>query len=210
MLKTIKQTAFAFFAVLAFDADSTFASAPPNITKEELALLPKYCPYTQSFPLGIKLGGDNHPAAQQWSATIGPTFMHLHHYCWALVELNRAHRSNTPAVIRNGLRNSALGNLWYVVERGEIDFVLLPEIYTLIGKTELLLNQPVKASAAFEKSRRQKPDYWPAYYYWAEYLYSKGKNKEALSITNEGIKHSPESRALIELQNKIANNKIEQ
>lgn len=209
MLKPIKHIVPAFFAISVINTGSSIAGAPPNITQEELALLPKYCSYTQGFQYGIKLGGDNHPAAQQWSATIGPTFMHLHHYCWALVELNRAHRSNTPAVTRSGLRNSALGNLWYVVERSENDFVLLPEIYTWIGKTELLLNQPLKASAAFEKSRSQKPDYWPAYYHWAEYLYSKGKNKEALNITNEGIKHSPESKALIELQNKLANNRIQ-
>lgn len=174
-----------------------------QITTNEMSLLPNYCQYTQGSQYGISVGGNNHPQAVAWQNTIGPGFIHLHHYCWGLAELQRAARRTTPTNQKKTLLNSAIGNFWYVIKNSPKDLVLLPEIYTNIGKTELQLNQPEKADEAFSKARDAKNDYWPPYYHWAEYLQSKGRKKEALAIVNQGIEHSPNAKALIELKKNL-------
>lgn len=177
----------------------SLAAAPKDITQKEVELLPSYCPYTQSFKFGIKYGMDNHPLATRWSNTIGPGFMHLHHYCWALIEMHRASKATTPDETKRALRISAIDNLWYVVNNSPNDLVLLPEIYTWIGKAEISIGRPEQAHIAFEKSRNIKPDYWPAYYHWGEYLLSKNKLSEAITITQKGLRKSPDSKPLQEL-----------
>ena len=52
------------------------------------------------------------------------------------------------------------------------------------------------AAAAFAAARRAKPEYWPAYSWWASYLVDHGKTKEARELANEGLKHAPQSRTL--------------
>jgi tetratricopeptide (TPR) repeat protein len=178
---------------------TAYASAPPDITSEEVALLPTYCPYTQSFKPGISMGANNHPKAQAWLNTIGPSFWHLHHYCWALIQINRAEKLSTPEQLKNGYRKSAIGNMDYVIRNSPADLVLLPEIYTWIGRMELKLKQPEQARNSFEKAKSSKVDYWPAYYHWAEHLYSTNDHTEALRITIDGLSHAPKSKPLIKL-----------
>lgn len=190
-------------ALLTLLSTTSIAGRPPNITPEEIALLPNYCPYTQGFQYGIKLGMNNHPMAERWHGTIGPAFMDLHHYCWALIELQRASKRSTPDEIKKGLRLSALGNLWYVINKGHNDLALLPEIYTWIGRTELQLERPTQADTAFKKAREIKPNYWPAYYHWGEHLFSNKNNTEARHIVIEGLKHSPTAKPLQELLRKL-------
>lgn len=83
-----------------------------------------------------------------------------------------------------------------MVKNTDDSFILLPEILTWIGRTELLLNNPKNAGEAFAKARMVKPDYWPAYTRWAEYLQAKGFKKEALEIVRAGLQHAPEAKAL--------------
>lgn len=195
---------FLWSAALTFSGiGSSFAGSPPNITNDELALLPAYCPYTQSFPYGIKAAMQNHPTAERWRDAVGPAFMDLHHYCWALIELNRAARSTTPRQAKEGLRQSALGNLWYVMKKNPEGLELAPEILTWIGRTELLLAHPSNAQSAFDKARELKPDYWPAYFHWGEYLLSRGMLNDANAITEAGLENCPNAKALVALRDAI-------
>lgn len=199
MIKAPITQSFWLAPLFALFLTTSIAGQPPNITPEEIVLLPNYCPYTQGFQYGIKAGMNNHPMAERWHETIGPAFMDLHHYCWALIELQRASKRGAANEIKKGLRLSALGNLWYVINKGHSDLVLLPEIYTWIGRTELQLERPSQAEAAFEKARAIKPDYWPAYFHWGEHLFSNKSLNEARIIVTEGLKHAPSAKPLQEL-----------
>lgn len=199
MSKITKLIYYIFFFLL----DFANASEPINITTEEIALLPKYCPYTQGSKPGITVGAKNHPQSEAWLNTIGPGFWHLHHYCWALVQIRRADKSTTPDQLRNGYRQSAIGNMEYVIRNSPGDLVLLPEIYTWIGRLELRQKRPERAQQYFEKAKSLKIDYWPAYYHWAEHLFSMNNNKEALKITLDGLVQSPSSKPLLELRSKL-------
>src|SRR5262245_35806887 len=61
-----------------------------------VAMLPPYCKYTQDFRARLPEGND--PAAiERWTAVMGATFNHMHHYCYALMDTNRAtFASKTP------------------------------------------------------------------------------------------------------------------
>lgn len=177
-----------------------------QITANEMSLLPNYCQYTQGSKYGFTASGNNHPQAVAWNNTIGPGFLHLHHYCWGLVEIQRAARRSTTAHHKTVLLNSAISNFWYVINNSPEDLILLPEIYNWIGKTELQLKRPEKADAAFTKAIIIKPDYWPPYYYWAEHLNSIKREKDALEVVRTGISSAPNTPQLADLMKRIEKN----
>jgi hypothetical protein len=173
-------------------ASMTTLAAPANITEAELKLLPPYCPHTMAFK------GYNAVNRAKWEPLMGgwENFSAMHHYCWALISFRRAERSNMTSQEKRGLRTVALGDFGYVVKNTSSDFILLPEILTWIGRTEILLGNPAGANAAFARARTIKPDYWPAYTHWADFLQAKGQKKEAMEIVKSGLQHAPEAKAL--------------
>lgn len=173
------------------------AAAPADITEAEMNLLPKYCPYTQTFKNGSPSYAPS-PKASYWVAQMGSTFWAMHHYCWAQININRSRRAGVPAHERRQMWESARGDYGYVIENAAPDFILLPEIYTRIGEVELLLNHPEKANKAFAQARQLKPDYWPAYSHWAEFLMKIGRRPEALKVVGSGLQYSPSAKVLLE------------
>lgn len=176
------------------------AAKPKDITNEEMALIPRYCPYTQSFPLR------NTPERGVWEARIGAGFLsHLHHYCWALVAMMRAERPSMSEGERSRYRGEAAGDLSYVVEAIGLNpkFVLMPEILTKQGEVALRRrgdpDRVNTASKSFAQARALRPDYWPAYASWAEFLMYSGKKSEAKALVESGLQYSPTSKVLLEL-----------
>lgn len=163
-----------------------------RITDAEWKMLPKYCIDTQ----GYKYGRGESPNSAKWVALMGETFWHLHHYCLAIVQFERSQRREYPRVIREGYLHSALVNLQYVIDRMPPNYVLAPEIYTYVGRSHLLLGETRDADAAFTEARKLKPDYWPAYSWWASYLGDHGHVAEAQHVVEDGLKHDPKSRTL--------------
>lgn len=175
----------------------TAIALPPNeITSEEMALSPPYCPYAQTF------WGSGKPESKQWRARMGPAFDAIHHYCWGQINVQRALRSSTPRQQRQHLLSTAVNDYSFVIRNASIvdrKFVLLPEILTKRGDVQLLLSLPRDANKSFAEARALKPDYWPAYSSWAEYLVKVGKRSEARLLVKAGLEYSPSSRTLGEL-----------
>lgn len=170
---------------------------PNNITEEEMKLIPRYCVDTQGFKYGDAYYNTS-PNAGKWVGMMGKGFWALHHYCWALINLQRAARHNITAQARKGILESVVDDAMYVVKNTPPDFILLPEILTRIGDAELRLAHPDNADKAFAHARELKPDYWPAYSHWAEFLMTTGRRPEALKIVGSGLGHSPEAKVLLE------------
>jgi len=178
-------------AVALFSPSLAVIAAPQNITDVEMKLLPRYCPDTATFTAD--------PARQAyWRTIMGKGFGALHHYCWAQITMMRSRKAGVPAHIRQGMRESAAADYIYVIQNSQPDFILLPEIYTRLGEVDLLLGLTLKANEAFAQARRLKPDYWPAYSSWAEYLMQTGKRPEALTVVVTGLQHSPDAKVLRE------------
>lgn len=93
----------------------------------------------------------------------------------------------------------ALGDFLYVLKHTDENLILLPELLTWIGRTQLLLNKPDDANQSFERARSIKPDYWPAYSHWTEFLLAKGRKAEAMTTVKLGLQYSQTSRTLLEL-----------
>jgi len=174
------------------------ANKPKNIEESEMQLIPAYCPDTMGFKYGDAYTRTS-PKAKHWVALMGDSFWHMHHYCWGMINLNRARRAGVSSQTSKALLEEVRGDFLYVTSNTPKEFVMLPEIYTRLGEVELMLKQPNRALKAFERAAEQKPDYWPAYSHWAEFLLKTGKRPEALKTVIAGLAYSPESKVLLEL-----------
>jgi tetratricopeptide (TPR) repeat protein len=134
-----------------------------------------------------------------WVSIMGKGFEHMHHYCRAQTNVLRSRKAGLTMQERTYLREKAVDDYRYVTKNAEPDFILLPEIYTRIGEVEILRGNPADANKAFAQARQMKPDYWPAYSNWAEYLMSHGQRAEALKIVRSGLQQSPDAKVLLEL-----------
>jgi hypothetical protein len=177
---------------------SASAGKPDNVTNAEMVLLPRYCPDTMGFNYGDATWNTS-PNAAKWVAMMGHGFWAVHHHCWALIKFHRAERATMDSGQKLAYRESALGDFWYVVKNTNSDFVLLPEIFTWIGRTEILLGHPSNAGEAFARARASKADYWPAYSYWAEFLVTAGHRADAMAIVKAGLQQAPNAKPLLDL-----------
>lgn len=179
------------------------AGKPDNVTPEEMALIPAYCPYTQSWEYL------NRPEGLRWAARVGPGFGALHHYCWGQINLLRAMRSSTQEHERRHLLNLVRGDYGYVVRNSPRDFILLPEIHTRIGEVEIHLALFKDANQSFARARALKPDYWPAYSHWADFLIRSGKLDDARKLVKTGLEYSPGAKVLRDQYRRLGGNPSE-
>jgi len=185
------------FALALAGVSGLASASPENVTDAEMKLLPRYCPDTMGFKYGDAYYNTS-PRAGYWVSLMGKSFWAMHHYCWGQITMLRAQKVGVPASTRRAMWESARGDYGYVVNNSPPDFIMLPEIYTRIGEVELLLVHPDKANEAFAQARQLKPDYWPAYSHWAEYLMKIGRRPEAMKIVTSGLEHSPDAKVLLE------------
>ena len=187
--------ACALFALFALFMTPAHAMKPDGITESEMALVPPYCKDSNTFGYG---GAEynSSPNAPKWVAVMGKTFWAIHHYCWALINLSRIQRGSVSPMVKQSVRETALGDLMYVIEQGEDSSVVMPEVYAKIGEVHLALNHERQAAEAYAHARALRPNYWPAYSQWAEYLMRKGRKPDARKVVEEGLAYAPESKSL--------------
>lgn len=188
------QLRFALVAVLILMVN-TASAKPDNVTDSEMNLLPKYCPDTMGFNYGDAYSNTS-PRASHWVSLMGKSFWAMHHYCWGLINLNRSRKAGVPAGTRKAILESVRGDFLYVIRNSTPDFIMLPELYSKEGEVELLLGKPGDAKEAFAMARKLKPDYWPAYSHWGEFLIQNGQRSEALKIVAMGLAYSPNAKVL--------------
>jgi len=176
-------------------AFSVHAQKPENVTPAEMALLPDYCVDVQGFKYG-DASWNTSPRASYWVARMGPTFWHLHHYCWALIKKHRAMEPGVPLQVRNGRISNAIGDLEYVARNAAPGFPLLPEVFYRIGEFQLLIDNQTAAKEALDNAVRIKPDYWPAYLLWSDELVKVKLTREAAAHLELGLRQSPNSPQL--------------
>lgn len=162
---------------------------------DRVPVLPEYCEYSQDGKHGFNINGLT-PAHQQWLAVIGPTMHHIHHYCRGLKAAQKARNPLISAQQRASLYDSVVKEAAYVVERAPADFVLLPEIYLRMGQAMLGKGDVGSALEFFDKSRRVRPDYWPAYVELARTNLLLGRRGDAVAALKSGLQSSPEEANL--------------
>lgn len=175
------------------------AGYPDSVTAydpREVRLLPPFCPYSQDFRANVP-GGNSPSDIEKWRSVLGPTYEHIHHYCWGLMKMNRA-----VLLLRGNpqFRLSYLGEsnreFDYVLGRAAPDFILLPEILTKKAENLVRMGQGPAAIVEFSRAIEKKPDYWPPYAYLSDYYKEVGEKAKAREILEQGLAQVPQADAL--------------
>lgn len=187
---------FALFALLLITANLSVAQSldypgrRSTFTPGELAVLPPYCSNMQGF------AGYEGPEGDRWRSMLGDDFQHFHHYCRGLRDVYFVRNAVVTPQQRKFLWERSINEYEYMIRNSKPTMVLLPEIYFRMGESFVALGRLAEAQMAFENSRRLKPDYWPAYTSWIDELLKLKQYKAARELTEEGLKHLPDSPEL--------------
>jgi len=171
---------------------------PPSIhafDAREVAMLPRYCIYTQEFR-GIVPGGNNPEQIERWSSVMGDTFIHMHHYCYGLMKVNRGTLLARDAYVRRSYLQDSINEFDYVLRAAPQNFILLPEILTKKGEVLIKLGQGPKAIEPLQHAAELKPDYWPPYAHLSDYYKETGDLKKARELLETGLSFSPDAKGL--------------
>jgi tetratricopeptide (TPR) repeat protein len=173
----------------------TCGNAQERYQLSDVPLLPQYCKYAQDF--NARVPGANIPTEiQRWYSVLGPTFHHVHHYCYGLVATNRANfeaKNNQERLYNLG---RSIREFDYVIERAPRDFPLLPEILTRKGENLIKLRRAPEGVRALEQAIELKPDYWPPYAHISDYYKSLGEIAKARELLQNGLAKAPDTKAL--------------
>lgn len=160
----------------------------------EVALLPGFCVYSEYFRQ--KYGKDTAPELQQWRAMIGPSFVHIHHYCFALIKTNRALLLARDQESRRFYLYESLSEFDYVIDRVPETFVLMPEMLTKKAENMLHLGLADAAIPLLKRAAELKPDYWPPYARLSDHYKQIGDLESARSALKSGLSFAPDAAPL--------------
>lgn len=171
------------------------------IAPREIALLPEYCKYTQTYRDKIP-GGNDLQKMQHWYAVMGGRypvdgmFHHMHHYCRALQHRNYAKFFAQTKQERMFRWERSIVEIDYVTGHVPPDFALLPEILTKRGESLLDLGRASLAVVDFHRAMELKPNYWPPYVVLSDYYKDIGNPKLAREMLQQALSFSPDEKAL--------------
>jgi tetratricopeptide (TPR) repeat protein len=192
-----------------FASHCSFAAAVPGypdnwaaLDPREVAMLPKYCKYTQTYRQHVP-GGSDRTQIDHWNAVMGPAlrsdlhmFDAVHHYCNGLLQTNRALLLTRSAQWKKHYLSSSIGEFDYVIDRAPPTFRLLPEILTKKGENLARLDNASLAISTLEKAIELKRDYWPPYAALGDLYRDHGEIVKAREVLQKGLKEVPDSTAL--------------
>jgi tetratricopeptide (TPR) repeat protein len=188
-------------ATLSATCGKVFANDIPGYPDEvalgdprELALVPQYCRHTQI--LRERVAGDHRMEIERWTATMGPIFEAMHHYCFALMKTNRAMLLARSQQLKTFYLMSSITEIDYVLERAPPDFILLPEILTKKGENLIRLGKDELGIIEIEHAIELKQDYWPPYAALSDYYKKKGDTAKAREWLQKALDFAPDAKAL--------------
>jgi len=173
--------------LLCVSLDAAGAGYPK--TEAEFARLPPYC--------RARMGDNNTAAYQKWQGVFGQkNFIHMHHYCAALNDVNSARAAVGDADKQQRALEAAVKNFAYMERMTQADFFLRPEISVQKGKALALLGRTQEAASHFNAAIARKADYTPAYAALSDLLRDSGDTTQAIEVLRRGLDAKPGSTAL--------------
>lgn len=192
----VRQTCLAWPTVLLAALASWSALAQPKFDAKLVAMLPPYCKYTQDYRDNLA-GGQDPAQIERWAGVLGAqNFHHLHHYCYGLVNTNRALYFSSTKRERDFELSQSVREFDYVLARVTPDFVLLPEILTRRGENLLRLGSGPEGALDLNRAIELKPDHWPPYAALSDYYKGLGDVASARAWAKKGLSAAPGTRAL--------------
>ena len=169
-----------------------------SFTAGELALLPEICKDIQGMP------SYNGPRGDYWRSVAGNVLEHAHHYCRGMRDLLFLRTLQLKPEHRRLLWDRAAGEMMYMIKNVPPNNPMQPEFWLHYGFAKMNFGDLGEAQRAFEQSRTLKPDYWPAYTYWADFLISNKRFDEARAVIELGLKQLPGHPELTQRLERIA------
>jgi tetratricopeptide (TPR) repeat protein len=163
----------------------THAGSYPQ-TEEEFARLPPYCrARLKGTPEERKL----------WESRLGGScFLHIHHYCAALNDVNIAMMAKTKKERDASLEYSMAGGFDYMWNQAGTSCGMMPEILLNKGKTLLMLNKGPEAAMTFQKAIEINRRYIPAYLALADLYKRTGQIDSARKLLDYALTIDPKSK----------------
>lgn len=184
-----KIPALIYIGLLILSSD-IYAAYPE--TAQDFALLPPYCK--------AKLKPSSPAETELWAKRLGHDFGHTHHFCAALHSIrvaNNIFATNADSKMdKVGLYKSALGDIKYMEEKADPNYMLFPDIYTSKAEALFALDQPGEAVGYLTKAINKNNKFTKAYSLLANYYLKIGNKKSAKETLEEGLKYSPNSKVL--------------
>jgi tetratricopeptide (TPR) repeat protein len=176
--------ALTWSSAVAYDGLDSYA-----LTREEVSFLPEFCRHTQ-----LIIQNHGSPAEQRaWVQRTGNAFLHMHHYCIAVIAIFRSFRpTNTPAD-RNGFLQFAVGNLLYVVRNSEPNYVFMPEVYYRLGSAYRRMGRLEEAAKALEMAIEGFPKHTSATIELAQVHQANANPAAAERVLREALSRTPDS-----------------
>jgi len=159
---------------------------------KEMFMLPEFCKYTQDFREHVP-GGNNKTEIDRWTASMGPTFIHMHHYCYGLQAVNRAEFMSRTREDRIHNLGVSIKEFDYVIERATPEFAMLPEIFTKRGESLIKMDKPGEGMVDLRKAIDMKADYWQAYAVIGDYFKDAGEPAKAREWLEKGLAARPDT-----------------
>ncbi|HAN56200.1 MAG TPA: hypothetical protein DCQ77_08455 [Betaproteobacteria bacterium] len=163
------------------------SAAPFAPSASELAVLPPFCK--------AKLSADPSDDAA-YSASIGPDWLHIHHYCFGLNFANRYFQDFGNRVAQADDLKEAINNYDYVLEHATPDFWMRAEIGTQKARILAAAKGNAQAIAALQIALQANADYAPAYAVLSDVYRDTGQKAKALASVEQGLQRVPLDKPL--------------
>jgi tetratricopeptide (TPR) repeat protein len=164
-------------------------------SQEEYETLPRYCWASNMINKGLADPLLSEEERKKWYDQMGQDFIHIHHWCWGLMQMRRGNQTRDP-VERNRHYKTAIANFDYVIRASSSTFPLKPEFHLRKGITLRLMGNDAAAAGEFGRAIKLKPDYTPAYSALADLHVDLGNTSEAMNVLEAGLRQAPDSRIL--------------
>lgn len=177
---------------------SVTPSAHASLSASDLALMPPYCHGTQV----IRSVSQDPQPIENYISIYGKSYSHLHHYCEALVTINK-YQFLQDKLVRESKMRKALIDIQYSIDRSDLAFVFLPDMYAAKARVLFTLRRDSEAVLALKKAIEVKPDYVPAIGQLSDFFAGKGDKAQAIKILEEGIDNTERATSLIKKLEKL-------
>lgn len=196
MVRSPRPVLSALLILIALMAGPLAAGPPPNITPQEVDLIPQWCPsYTET--LGVIRPARDPMVVAKINKLKRSGCSGIHHYCWALVRMNRfvLDHKLTPAEGKF-LLTEAIADIDYGIRNSKPSCSIQAEMHAKTGEIFGLLGDHPKAEDAYKKAFKYQKNYARSYIGIADLYELRGNPAQAIAVLEEGIKANPRSSAL--------------
>lgn len=162
-----------------------------DFSQAELRTLPRLCLAQRFVNDDLESPAVPEPERQRVLEKLGPSFIHYHHYCWALLYMRRAARASDKFFYEQ-----AVDNLNYVIVRAEPTFRPLPGMYFKRGNVLKRLGKRKAAEEEYRNAVRLNPGHTAACAALVQSYLDQGDFEAARAALAQGLKYAPRSKTL--------------